>query len=152
MHVSRPALLNLVGSLRSLVEGLKLPALSTPWSEYYNATNYSREAFDAKRACVAGHLAELAPATVLDLGANVGTFSRVAAERARYVISAEMDPLAVERNYLSLRNDGVDRILPLVVKSYLPPMKFYFLKENGQWKFLRRVAVAARQVEAAPAK
>jgi ribosomal protein L11 methylase PrmA len=44
----------------------------------------------------------------------VGTFSRVAAERARYVVALDADHLAVDRFYKALKDEGIRTILPLV--------------------------------------
>jgi ribosomal protein L11 methylase PrmA len=54
-------------------------------------------------------------ALVWDIGANTGAFSRIAADHADYVVAMDADELAVERMYLSLREQSDSRILPLVV-------------------------------------
>ena len=42
-----------------------------------------------------------APRSAVDVGANTGVFSRVAAEAVPFVISADIDPAAVEKNLAS---------------------------------------------------
>jgi ribosomal protein L11 methylase PrmA len=115
VRVSRVTKLRLVHSLRTLVEGLRLPSTPTTWSDYYADTNYSSESFEAKRAYVAALLDRLAPASVLDAGANTGVFSRLAGRGAALVIAADMDSLAVERHYQDLVAANLRGILPLVV-------------------------------------
>ena len=115
VKVSRSTLLALAQSLRSIIEGLQLPRVKTPWGDYYGDTNYSADAFEDKRTIVAGMLGRLTPASVLDLGANTGVFSRIVPTSAHMVIAADMDPLAVDRHYHTLREEKLDRILPLVI-------------------------------------
>ena len=47
-----------------------------------------------------------APATVWDLGANTGDYSRAARTVAAKVVSFDIDPAAVERNYRRVRAEG----------------------------------------------
>jgi ribosomal protein L11 methylase PrmA len=52
---------------------------------------------------------------IWDLGANNGTFSRVAGESGGYVASFDVDPAAVEQNYRQARADQAENILPLLL-------------------------------------
>jgi len=59
---------------------------------------------------------DVGPDLVLDLGANDGRFSRVAVGAgARRAVAADSDALVVDLLYRQLRDEGDDRILPLVV-------------------------------------
>lgn len=109
------ALRGLVDSLERLIHRCRWNPPRTEWGDYYGETNYSHEAFAAKRAMVAEFLSTLAPKTVWDLGANDGTFSRIAAETGAAVVSMDADPVAVERNYRRARDGGETRLLPLLV-------------------------------------
>jgi ribosomal protein L11 methylase PrmA len=51
---------------------------------------------------------------VWDLGCNIGVFSRIAAENARYVVAMDADQLSIERFYQALKAEGNTPILPLV--------------------------------------
>jgi len=64
---------------------------------------------------VVGHLAGVKPKTVWDLGANTGEYSRAARELAGYVVSFDVDPAAVERNYRRVRSEKETGILPLLL-------------------------------------
>jgi ribosomal protein L11 methylase PrmA len=55
------------------------------------------------------------PGTVWDLGANDGTFSRIAANRGIPVISFDVDPAAVEKNYRRVVAGKERNLLPLVM-------------------------------------
>ncbi len=114
--VSRNALLGLIDSLMGTVKSLSWRPVGTEWGEYYGNTNYSSAAMDAKHEIVRQMLEEIdpAPRMVWDLGANTGVFSRIAASKS-YTVSWDIDPAAVEKNYIDARDSGEKRILPLLV-------------------------------------
>ncbi len=113
--MSRTALLGLVESLESAVAGLAWKPPRTAWGDYYDNTNYSAGAFAHKSEVVAGFLETLAPNTVWDLGANDGTFSRLASGKGRFTLSCDLDPVAVEKNYRRAREEGDRNLLPLLL-------------------------------------
>jgi hypothetical protein len=112
--MSRKALLTLVESLGSAVRGLSWRAAGTEWADYTADNNYSLPAAQAKRSMVVTHLRQVNARTVWDLGANTGEYSRAAHEVAPLVVSFDMDPAAVERNYRAVRQKGETGILPLI--------------------------------------
>lgn len=116
-RVSRVALLGLVDSLERTVRGLSWRPEGTEWADYTQNNNYSAAALDEKQRLVRDFLATIPhrPETVWDLGANTGTFSRIAAEVAERVVAFDVDPAAVELNYQRVRTAGESRILPLLI-------------------------------------
>ena len=142
VRVSEATLIRLVESLRSLIDGLKLPSSSTTWSDYYSDTNYTDDAFEAKRQYVAALLEGLAPVSILDLGANTGAFSRLSVRHAALVIAADMDPLAVERHYQDLVAEHARGILPLVLNLSNPSPSLGWNNEERP-SFLERCDVDA---------
>ena len=114
-RMSRYAFLGILNSLESIVRRLKWQPGGTEWAEYYQDTNYSPQAFEYKKTIVAGFLDRVRPATVWDLGANVGIFSRLAGDRGLPTVSFDVDPAAVERNYLDCVARDDTNILPLVI-------------------------------------
>ena len=114
-RMSRYAFLGILNSLESTVEKLKWQAGGTEWADYYQDTNYSPQAFEHKKTIVAGFLDRVRPATVWDLGANVGIFSRLASDRGIPTVSFDVDPAAVEKNYLDCVARGDTSIIPLVI-------------------------------------
>jgi len=117
---SLAALRGLGDSLRSAVERMAWKPGGTTWADYYDHTNYSGEAAADKRRLVAEFVEMAAPKTVWDLGANVGLYSRVASDRGIRTISFDMDPAAVEKNYLECRRRGEIGLLPLVLDLTSP--------------------------------
>jgi ribosomal protein L11 methylase PrmA len=115
--VGRTAFLGLVDSLRSAVDKLTWQPGGTEWHDYYTIASYSDVASEHKRQLVAEMLDEIspAPASVWDLGANVGLYSRIASERGFSTVAFDVDAAAVEKNYLEAVAKGETNILPLVL-------------------------------------
>lgn len=114
-RVSRMGLLGILAGLRSTVAGLRWNPAGTEWGDYYGDTNYDAAAFEAKRSLVAGFVASVKPSSVWDLGANDGTFSRIAAETGAHTVAFDIDPAAVEKNYRRVRERGERNLLPLLL-------------------------------------
>jgi hypothetical protein len=113
--VSRLSFLGLIANLESAVNKLKWRPRGTEWADYYEDTNYSAEALEHKKHIVAEFLDELNPKSVWDLGANVGMFSRIASSKGIDTISFDVDPAAVEMNYLECVKKGETHVLPLLL-------------------------------------
>ncbi len=114
-RVSKMGLIGLIESLQKTVKSLSWTPKGTEWGEYYDATNYTREAFDQKLQLVKTFLEEIHPQRVWDLGANTGVFSRLAADLGAMTISSDIDPAAVEKNYLDSRQKKEKNLVPLVL-------------------------------------
>jgi hypothetical protein len=114
-RMSHYARLGILNSLESAVKNLNWQPRGTEWVDYYQDINYSASAFEQKKAIVAGFLDRVRPSTVWDLGANVGMFSRLAGDRGIPTVSFDLDPAAVEKNYLDCVARGDTCILPLVI-------------------------------------
>jgi len=112
--MSRKALLTLVRSLGDAVRRLSWRPAGTEWADYVADNNYSETAARSKREMVVAHLRASGARTVWDLGANTGEYSRAAREVAPLVVSFDMDPAAVERNYRRVRDERETGILPLL--------------------------------------
>jgi ribosomal protein L11 methylase PrmA len=112
--MGRHGLEALLSSLEGTVRALDWEPAGA-WVDYYGHTNYTAAAASEKKRIVSEWLRESAPATVWDLGANVGEFSRAAAEAGAYTIAFDSDAGAVERNYREGRERGEEQILPLVL-------------------------------------
>ncbi|MGI5923538.1 MAG: SAM-dependent methyltransferase [Lentisphaeria bacterium] len=109
------SLLAMLENLRGAVRSLRSPVPQSAWHDYYHDTNYNEKAFADKHRLVAQACGELAPtARVIDLGANNGEFSRIAAQHAALVVAADMDHGAVAGLYRSIRGQADSRIYPLV--------------------------------------
>jgi len=82
-------------SLRGLVDSLESGIKSLKWvSDYLDVVKSTR---------------------VWDFGANDGVFSRIAAKKGALVVSSDVDPACVEKNYLLVSENKEVRILPLLI-------------------------------------
>ena len=105
----------LIDSLRRTIAKLEWTPEGTEWADYADNTSYGDAGTAAKEELVGRFLADAGGAVVWDLGANTGRYSRIAAGLGRDVVSWDIDPAAVERNYRQVRRDGDERVLPLVL-------------------------------------
>ena len=112
--MSRMAFLGLIDNLESTAKKLTWKPVGTEWGDYYAATNYSDASLEHKAQILADCLERVNPKTVWDLGANTGLFSRIAADRGIPTVAFDIDPAAVELNYLDCRKRDEKNLLPLL--------------------------------------
>jgi ribosomal protein L11 methylase PrmA len=74
---------------------------------------------------------------VWDLGSNTGAFSRIASENADLVIAMDSDHLAIERLYLTLKDEGNTTIHPLLYNIADPSPRV-------GWRLLERKSLTDR--------
>tara|TARA_B100000787_G_C16192745_1_gene298544 strand:+ start:1839 stop:3218 length:1380 start_codon:yes stop_codon:yes gene_type:complete len=116
VRVSKNRLLALIDSLEVTIKKLNWSAGGTEWDSYYSDNNnYNKESMSEKETIVESFISEIHPNIVWDLGANDGHFSRIALKHAQNVISWDIDPSCVERNYLAVKNTNQDGITPLLI-------------------------------------
>jgi len=104
----------LLDSLRRAIEGLRW----TPgghWTQYGIQTSYTERGAASKRKIVERMLTVSRPAVVWDMGANVGTYSTVAAGEGRSVIAFDRDAASVEHHWRQLSAEARASVLPLVM-------------------------------------
>ena len=124
------------GLIESLTTATRKQSWDPPqsaWRDYYAAKeSYSDESLQHKEELVAKVLADVAPKTVWDLGANTGRFSRIAASSGADVVSLEMDPSAVELNWRQVVENNEQSVLPLCVDLSNPtPAQGWAHAERG---------------------
>jgi len=133
----RQAIVKNVRGLRRLVERLQSAEEKTVWAEYEHSCSYSEEARKQKEEFVREAVAAQQPQLVWDLGANIGRFSRIAAERADYVVAMDGDPASIDLLYRQARKEDGETILPLV-------MNLANLSPDQGWQGRERRSLAAR--------
>jgi hypothetical protein len=111
------ALCGLIDSLESAVRSLRWRPGATAWRDYYENTHYSDDAVEQKKRFVGEALDQCSPkpAQVWDLGANTGVYSRIASIRGIDTIAFDLDPGAVEVNYLNCVSEKQTHLLPLLL-------------------------------------
>ncbi len=82
---------------------------------YYTFSNYSDEAMQNKKDILRNFLKKLMPKTCWDMGANNGFFTRIASEKNIQSVAFDIDPIAVEKNYLQIKDKNKKNLLPLIM-------------------------------------
>ena len=102
-------------SLLRVVRSLSWQPPGSPWSTYRVNDSYTGEDRRRKATFVDRAVANGPARTVWDLGCNDGTYARIAARRASYVVAVDADHATVENLYRSLRAEQNEKVLPLVM-------------------------------------
>ncbi len=103
-----------VKGLRKLVARLDWRRRESEWSDYVDCGHYELVDQQKKVDFVRDVVSTKSRRLIWDLGCNTGTFSRLAAEGADYVVAQDGDHLAIERFWRDLSAEGNRKILPLV--------------------------------------
>lgn len=100
-HILKRTLTNLRRSTEAAMPG----STGSAWAEYVQtSTHYTAADNEAKHAWVAGVLERLRPAFVLDIGANTGEYSLLAASKGAQVVALERDAAAADRLFQRARD------------------------------------------------
>ncbi len=84
------------------------------WDNYYEKDIETAIYLDDKIQTVTNWLNSINPATTIDIGANTGMFSFLAAQYSGNVIAVESDRLCVDMIYNNCLNKNISNILPVV--------------------------------------
>jgi len=96
------------------------PPGETAWSKYEStAAHYTAAEIAAKQKFVKEAIATAAPASVLDVGANTGTYSLMAAEQGAQVLALEGDASAADRIWQRSQAAGAN-VTPVVANLAWP--------------------------------
>ena len=115
ISLSKRSFEGVIQSLQSGISKMKWNITDTEWGDYYSDTNYSEESFLHKKEIVKDSITKIKPKMVWDLGANTGVFSRLASEQNIPTIAFDVDPVAVEKNYLDCKKNNEKNLLPLLL-------------------------------------
>jgi len=110
-----------VKRLERLVSRLDWRPGTSAWSGYGALGHYTDADSEQKADFVRRVVAERNWQLAWDLGCSDGRYSRLAAERARYVVAMDSDAVVIDRLYRSLQDEGGSSILPLLVDVVDPP-------------------------------
>ena len=105
----------LLDSLKRLTGGLSYGPTRSDWSQYAGSHSYDASDFEQKKEFVRRHAAACRPGLTWDLGANTGTFARIAAEHSGMVVAVDGDQDAVDLLYREVRQGGPRNVIPLVM-------------------------------------
>lgn len=134
---SKQAFYGLVGSLSALIKSLKWKPKNSEWRDYYIDDSHHLRYFKIKRKIVNKLLSKINTKSVWDLGANTGSFSRLASKRGIPTVAFDNDYSAVEIDYLNLKKKKEKLLLPLFLDLTNPsPSLGWENRERGSF-FLR---------------
>jgi ribosomal protein L11 methylase PrmA len=105
----------IIASLYSGIKKLGWGIKDTEWGSYYSDTNYTDSAFENKKIIIKTIIEKSKPNKVWDLGANTGIFSRIASNNEIDTVAFDVDPAAVEKNFLECVDKREENLLPLLI-------------------------------------
>lgn len=109
-----------IGTMRKRLRSLTPPVHRSRWSSYTRtASHYAAPDRAAKMGFVRSSLETTRPARVLDVGANTGIYSRIAAECGASVVAWDSDVSATELHFQAAHRDSLS-VLPLVADFARP--------------------------------
>jgi SAM-dependent methyltransferase len=109
-----------IRGFRKTLRALEPKKRDSRWSAYHVAADhYSEEDRWRKQEFVDRAMQSLRPESVLDIGANTGQYSRIAASAGARVVAWDTDVASSDRNWKEAREGGLP-ILPLVADVARP--------------------------------
>ena len=131
--LNKKQLIAIAHSLNNTIKRIQLRQTQTEWGDYYSDTNYSEIAMQSKRDIIKSMLEHVSPKKVWDLGGNTGEMSRLATSIGSQVVSFDIDPVAVEKNYLKCCEEKNSLLLPLIMDftNPSPPIGFDNRERNS---------------------
>jgi hypothetical protein len=129
----------LARGLRKMVSRLRPAREASEWSAYGERSHYSEQELLAKDAFIRQAVTAASPSLVLDLGANDGRFSRIAAESAP-VVAVDRDARTVDLLYHDLvERPPASPVLPLVIDLLdpTPPRGWRGAEREPLWSRVR---------------
>lgn len=115
--------------LRKVIEEMKFPMKSSQWSDYYGDGDVELRIADKVQGIGGGRtrifsrlFRAIAPATVVDIGANAGLFSRYMAEHGAEVLAVEPDESSVIKHHRVLRKHAFHHQIKLMVAGIGEPV------------------------------
>jgi len=119
--LKKAILIEFLNNLEQAIKKLNLKVRDTHWLDYYEHTNYSSVAASDKERLVSNFLTTIKPKRVLDMGANEGEYSLLAAKKgAALVVATDNDPYVIDRLCDKLQNLNLTKVLPLVIDVVNP--------------------------------
>jgi hypothetical protein len=116
---SEKKMMNLLNHLESTVEKLSNSSKS-PWRDYYAESVPGTDYLQAKEKIISAYLQKINGKHLLDLGANDGHFSILAAQSGFDVIAIDNDEQCINSFYKKIKADNITGVLPLCINIISP--------------------------------
>jgi ribosomal protein L11 methylase PrmA len=118
-RISKKNLFALLSNLLQCIGSLEWKKHPTEWSDYYDSGILNEKYLSSKKKIIGDLLTELNYNSLLDLGANDGTFSFLANKNVQ-VIASDQDSSCIDRLYTKTKSQGLKNILPVVIDLMHP--------------------------------
>ena len=113
--LSKNSFVGVIESLHSAIKKQNISLEKTEWGNYYSDTNYSEVAMNDKKTIILNLIEKIKPKNVWDIGGNVGIFSRISSDKEISTVCFDIDPVAIEKNYLECKEKNEKYLLPLLL-------------------------------------
>ena len=111
----------IIAHLHESISSLYLRGVQTEWSNYYD-DDVDKDYLENKKKLISSIFKNKKQVGIVwDLGANTGEFSLLAANYCNFVLSTDIDPLAVDKLYFHIKKYKVDNIIGLIMDICNPP-------------------------------
>jgi len=127
----KPVLESMIARLRKTVIATKGADVDTGWLNYTQEKSYQEQDDKNKRSFITRMLQAETPKRIIDLGANTGEYTRLAAEHGELVVGLDIDPACVDSLYRSVKPEDDASIVPMVINLLDPtPGQGWLLEER----------------------
>ena len=130
IKMSKRSFQGLIENLNSSIKKLNWKPKGTEWGNYYSETNYSDKSLIEKKNIISKMMNEINPKKVWDLGSNTGFFSCISSEKNIFTVSFDIDPAAVEKNFLQSFEKHEKNLLPLLLDLTNPSSSIGWANEE----------------------
>lgn len=137
LKISKSRIFSLIEHLEQGIKSMSIKKTQTNWTDYYDSFSYSESGYKAKKMFVEKQLLGLNKTLCVDLGANTGEFSSLAATHYASVIACDSDLEVVA----AIQRKKIPNILALHVNLINPTPSFGWNCRERQ-SFLERVQKA----------
>ena len=138
-HFKKSDLFNQADSLFDTIQSLHISKQQTEWDSYYEK-DVSDKYFEHKEKIINDFLILIKTDFLLDLGANNGTFSMIAAKNCTQVFAFDVDPIAIEKLYKRIKREDIRNIIPLIIDIANPEPAIGWINEERK-SILQRIKV-----------
>ena len=137
-YLSKKSLLNVLRYTQVFLENLQVGHFQSEWSEYYSVTNYSMMSFEIKEKLLCHWIQKIKADKIWDMGGNDGHFSRLISSDRSFIMTSDLDPIAINKSFLRNKQKGIDNILSLLIDITNPTPSFGF-ENKERSSFLERI-------------
>lgn len=137
LTISKSRVLSMIEHLEQGIKSMKEQSSKTNWTDYYDSFSYSEAGYSLKKNFVEKHLSKLKGDLCVDLGANTGEFSVIAATHFKNVVACDSDLEVVTE----IQRKKIPNILALH-NNLINPTPAFGWNNTERKSFIERINVA----------